>query len=298
MRKWLVYIVVLVSATVFSQELNCIVTVNSQKVGQTNKQIFTTLEKSLNEFMNSKKWTNKKVKPEERINCNMLITVSAYENNNFTATIQVQSSRPVYNSTYESSVLNINDKQFSFTYQEFQPLFYNENRFESNLTSVMAFYAYIILAVDADTFKMRGGTSYYNDAKKVVTLAQSSNFGGWKQNDGDRTRFQLIDNLFSNFYREYRTVMYNYHRMGLDLLESDPKTAKENIASNIQLFKSMNARRPNSFLLQVFFDAKVDEILQVFTGGPKVNTVQLVDSLNKLSTIYSNTWRKIEQANL
>lgn len=295
MRKCFVFIVlVLFSVNAFSQELNCVISVNSQKVGQTNKQIFTTLEKSLTEFMNSKKWSSKKFKPEERINCNFLITVNSYENNNFTATLQVQSSRPVYNSSYVSPTLNINDKQFSFTYQEFQPLYYNENRFENNLTSVMAFYAYIILGVDADTFKMRGGTEFFTNAKKVLTVAQSGNFAGWKQNDGDRTRYELIDNLMSNFYREYRTVLYNYHRLGLDLMESDSQNGKETMASSIQLFKSMNARRPNSFLLQVFFDAKVDEILQVFTGGPKVNITQLVDSLNKVSPTYSGTWRKIE----
>lgn len=294
MKKWLFLVVFFVAFTAGAQELNCKVTVNSQKVGQTNKQIFNTLQKSLTEFMNNTKWTNRIYKPEERIDCNFLIIVNSYQDNNFSGSLQVQSSRVAFNSTYSTPVLNINDKQFSFTYQEFQPLIFNANRFESNLTSVLAFYAYLILGVDADTYKMRGGTPYFNDAKRVVSISQSTNYAGWKQNDGDRTRWVLIDNLFSNFFREYRTVMYNYHRQGIDLMESDTETAKKNMASAIQLFKSMNARRPNSYLLQLFFDTKADEITQVYTGGPKISIIQLVDSLNKLAPTYSGSWRKIE----
>ncbi|GLB51212.1 DUF4835 domain-containing protein [Neptunitalea chrysea] len=294
MRKFFLVVFLVCTVVSYSQELSCIVTVNSQKVGQTNKQIFATLETALNEFMNSKKWTNKTFKPKERIKCNMQIIVDSYSDNSFSGSIQVQSSRPVFNSSYTTPILNINDKQFSFTYQEFEPLYYNSNRFESNLTSVLAFYAYVILGVDADSFKMRGGTMYYNEAKKIVNIAQSSNFLGWKQNDGDRTRYMLIDNLTSNFYREYRTVLYNYHLKGLDRMESKPEAAKKTIASSLQLFKSMNARRPNSYLLQTFFDSKTDEIVQLFTGGPEMNTTQLTNSLNQLMPTYKTYWRKIE----
>ncbi|GLB49743.1 type IX secretion system protein PorD [Neptunitalea lumnitzerae] len=294
MRNWILLVFICITGVIKAQELNCKITVNSQKISQTNQQVFSTLETALNEFMNNRKWTNKTYKPEERIDCNMLITVDSYENNNFSATIQVQSSRPVYNSSYITPVLNINDKQFSFTYQEFEPLYYNENRFESNLTSVMAFYAYVIIGVDADTFKMRGGTMFFNQAKKVVNIAQSGNNVGWKQNDGNRTRFELIDNLLSNFYREYRTVMYNYHLKGMDLMSSKPEMAKKTIASSIQLFKSMNARRPNSYLLQAFFDAKADEVSQIYSGGPQINTTQLVATLNNIMPNYSGSWKKIE----
>ncbi|SFU73462.1 protein of unknown function [Pustulibacterium marinum] len=294
MRSVITFLCCLMVVFANAQELKCTVTVNSQKIGQSNQQIFQTLQQSATDFMNSTKWTNKSFKKEERIACNMLITVNSYEGENFGATIQVQSSRPIYNSTYESPVLNINDQNFSFTYQEFQPMYFNETRFDSNLTSVLAFYAYIILGVDADSFKMRSGTPYYNKAKQVLSIAQSSNYAGWNQNDGDRTRWVLMDNLLSNTFREYRTVMYNYHRKAMDYLSDDAETAKKTIASSLRLFKSMNARRPNSYLLQSFFDAKANEILDIYSGGPQVSIVQLVDTLNKIAPNYSSSWKKIE----
>lgn len=279
---------------IHAQELNCRVTINTQKIGQTNQQIFKTLEKDVTDFMNSRKWTRKEFKKEERIDCSFLITVNSYQGEGFSATLQVQSSRPVFNTSYSTPLININDQNFSFNYQEFQPLYFNETRFDSNLTSVLAFYAYIIIGVDADSFKMRSGTPYFNQAKKVMSVAQSGNYAGWNQNDGDRTRWVLIDNLLSNTFREYRTVMYNYHRKGLDLMESDAETAKKTISSSIRLFKSMNARRVNSYLLQTFFDAKSGEILDIFSGGPEVNTDQLKNTLNTIAPSFSSSWKKIE----
>lgn len=296
MRKLFSFTLLFVFALnyIHAQELNCRVTINTQKIGQTNQQIFKTLEKDVTDFMNSRKWTRKEFKKEERIDCSFLIMVNSYQGEGFSATLQVQSSRPVFNTSYSTPLININDQNFSFNYQEFQPLYFNETRFDSNLTSVLAFYAYIIIGVDADSFKMRSGTPYFNQAKKVMSVAQSGNYAGWNQNDGDRTRWVLIDNLLSNTFREYRTVMYNYHRKGLDLMESDAETAKKTISSSIRLFKSMNARRVNSYLLQTFFDAKSGEILDIFSGGPEVNTDQLKNTLNTIAPSFSSSWKKIE----
>lgn len=296
MRKLFSLFLVAICAvtTLQAQELNCRVTLNTQKISQTNQQIFQTLEKDVTEFMNARKWTRKEFKQEERIDCSFLITVNSYEGESFSGTIQVQSSRPVYNTSYSTPMLNINDQNFSFNYQEFQPLYFNETRFDSNLTSVLAFYAYIIIGVDADSFKMRSGTPYFNQAKKVLNVAQSGNYAGWNQNDGDRTRWTLMDNLMSNTFREYRTVMYNYHRKGMDMMESDPEMAKKTISSSIRLFKSMNARRVNSYLLQTFFDAKSGEISDIFSDGPKVNTDQLLNTLNSIAPSYNSSWKKIE----
>lgn len=293
-KKILVLFFLILACSSKAQELNCAVTINSEKVSQTNQQIFKTLQKSLNDFVNSSKWTNRKFTAAERINCSMFITINEYDADNFVATIQVQSSRPVYNSSYETQLLNINDKQFSFRYQEYQPLFYNANSFQSNLVSVVAYYVYVILGVDGDSFKLRGGTDYFDEARKIVNLAQSSGYSGWNQSDGNQTRWALIDNVFSNTYREYRSIMYNYHRQGIDYMSEDPERAKKQVAANIRIFKNMHDRRQNSYLQQLFFDAKATEIQQIFSGGPSVKIDDLQQTLNTLAPVYGSVWSKIK----
>ncbi|WP_046745452.1 type IX secretion system protein PorD [Kordia zhangzhouensis] len=277
-----------------AQELNCQITVDTQQINQTNQQIFKTLERSLTDFVNKTQWTNKKFAPQERINCSMVINVSQYNSDEFVATIQVQSSRPVYNSSFESPVFNFNDRQFRFIYQEFQPIVYNPNAFTSNLVSVISYYVYVILGIDADTFSLRGGSDYFAQAQQIVNLSQTSPFLGWKEADGNRTRWTLLDNMLNNTHKEYRTVMYNYHRVGLDVMADDPRAGKEAISGTLELFKALYNRRPNSFLLQTFFDAKAEEIQSIFSGGPKINVVRLVETLNKVAAFHSSKWGKIK----
>lgn len=277
-----------------AQELNCQITVDAQQVNQTNQQIFKTLERSLTDFVNKTQWTNRTYAPQERINCSMVINVSQYNSDEFVATIQVQSSRPIYNSTFSSPVFNFNDKQFRFIYQEFQPIVYNPNAFTTNLVSVITYYVYVILGIDADTFKLRGGSEHYAQAQRIVNLAQTSAFLGWKEADGNRTRWRLLDNMLNNTYKEYRTVMYNYHRVGMDKMSDDSKSAKQSISGSLELFKVLNNRRPNSFLLQTFFDAKAEEIQRIFSDGPKVNVTRLVETLNRVAPFHANKWEKIK----
>ena len=296
MRNYLiVFFVFLTGLLCEAQELNCQVTVNSDQVGQTNQQIFQTLERSLNDFVNKSKWTNRVYAENEKVNCRMFITVTNYENDRFEATIQVQSSRPVYNTSYETPVFNYKDNQFNFSYIEFQPLVYNANVFDSNLVGVIAFYANIILGLDADTFELEGGTDFFNQARQIVTQAQGTNFPGWAQSATDnRTRFVLVDNLLSNTFREYRIAMYNYHRKGLDVLADNNSTGKQVIAGSMRLFETLIKRRPNAFLIQVFFDAKSEEIRNIFSDGPKVDIVSLKETLNSVAPFYSSTWNEIK----
>jgi hypothetical protein len=277
-----------------AQELNCTITINSDQVGQTNQQIFKTLERSLNDFVNKAKWTNKVYKEQERVNARMFITVSEYESNRFKASIQLQSSRPVFNTSYESPVFNYKDDQFNFEYIEFQPLVYNENVFESNLVGVVAYYVYIILGLDADTFSLEGGNEHYRKAQNIVSQAQGSGYAGWNQSSNQRTRFELVDNLLSNTFREYRIAMYNYHRKGLDILSDNNSTGKQVIAGSMRLMETMAKRRPNAFLIQTFFDAKSDEIKDVFSDGPKMDIIQLKETLLAIAPFYSNTWNEIK----
>ncbi len=279
--------------SVSAQELNCVVTINADQVSQTNQQIFKTLERSLNDFVNKNKWTNRTYKENERISTQMFITITDYESNRFKGNIQIQSSRPVFNTSYESPVFNYKDNQLNFEYIEFQPLVFNENVFESNLVSVVSYYVYVILGLDADTFSLEGGTEYFRKAQQITTQAQSSSYKGWDQNS-DRSRFELVDNLLSNTYREYRIAMYNYHRKGLDILGDNNSTGKQVIAGTMKLFETMIKRRPNAFLIQTFFDAKSDEIQNIFSDGPKVDIVQLKETLNSIAPLYSSTWNDIK----
>lgn len=279
--------------SVRAQELNCTVTVNSDQVSQTNQQIFKTLERSLNDFVNKNKWTNRIFQENERVSCQMFITITNYESNRFEGTIQIQSSRPVYNTSYQSPVFNYKDNDLNFEYIEFQPLVFNDNVFESNLIGVVSYYCYLILGLDADTFALEGGTDSFRKAQQITTQAQGSNFSGWDQNS-DRSRFELIDNLLSNTYREYRIAMYNYHRKGLDILGDNNSTGKQVIAGTMKLFETMIQRRPNAFLIQTFFDAKAEEIQNIFSDGPKVDIVELKETLNAVAPTYSSTWKDIK----
>jgi hypothetical protein len=278
-----------------AQELTCAVTVNSDQLSQGEQQVFKTLERSLNDFINKTKWTNRVYKENERVNAQMFITITSFESNNFSGNIQIQSSRPVYNTSYSSPVFNYKDNAFNFQYIEFQPLIFNENQFESNLVSVMAYYVYIMLGLDADTFSLEGGTDFYRKAQNIVTQAQGSNSAGWSQSsDSNRSRFELVDNLLSNTYREYRIAMYNYHRKGLDILPDNNSTGKQVIAGTMNLFQTMINRRPNAFLISIFFDAKSEEIKNIFSDGPKVDIVKLKETLNKIAPLYASTWNDIK----
>ena len=287
-------ICLLFSIVVVGQELNCEVTINYDQVAQTRPEVFKTLERSLVDFVNKTKWTDRVFKENEKINCRMFITVSSGEGDRFQANIQVQSSRPVYNTAYESPIFNYKDNAFNFAYREFEPLIFNVNSFESNLVGVVSYYAYIILGLDADTFALQGGDDDYRKAQNIVTQAQGSNFPGWSQESGSRSRFELVDDLLSNTFKEYRIAMYNYHRKGLDILADNNSTGKQVISGSIRLFETLIKRRPNAFLIQTFFDAKAEEIQEIFSDGPKVDIVKLKETLNTVAPFYSNIWSEIE----
>jgi len=277
-----------------AQELNCTIVINAEQTGQQNQQIFKTLERSLNDFINKTTWTNKIISTQERINCGMVITVTEFSVDTFKASLQVQSTRPIYNSIYSSPVFNFNDKDFNFNYIEFQNLTLNPNQFDSNLISVISYYAYVILGMDADTFVKKGGTEYYSKARNILNVAQSSGFKGWAPVDGTQTRYQLIDQLLSSSYVEYRNVLYAYHRTALDEMSANQRKAKERLVLILNQFKKLHARRANSFIQRIFFDAKSDEIEQIFSGGQSVKITDLVDLLNKVSPNNSSKWSNIK----
>ena len=283
----------LTTTLTFSQELACNVTVDARQTGNENLQIFRSLQTQLTDFINNTTWTGRKIRNNERIDCNMFINISSYDNDVFQATLQIQSSRPIYNSSYNSPVYNFNDKNFTFRYQEFQNLRFNADVFESNLVSVLAFHIYMILGIDADTFDMNSGDVFYRQAQKILDYSQQNGFKGWAANDGLQSRYYLIDNILSPTYKEYRVVLHDYHFKGLDFMNTDVKQAKNNIAKSLMMLEQMNRRLPNSFILRVFFDTKSNEIQDIFSDGPSVPVTNLISALSKIAPNHSDKWRKI-----
>jgi hypothetical protein len=277
-----------------AQELNATVTIDAEQTGQPNAQVFRTLKDQLTELLNETQWTNKSFNNQERIDCNFTLILQSFESTAFTGTLQVQSSRTVFGSTYDSPVYNYNDRQFSFEYSEFQPLVFNINNFDSNLVSVLAYHVYTIIGLDADTFALNGGDTYFAQAKQIVNTGASSNYQGWKAVDGTQSRYRYNDAIISNVYSDFRTTMYDYHRLGLDVMDGNLKNAKTVVRDAIINLKKVNARRPNSFLMRTFFDAKSDEIQRIFSGGPTIEITDLVETLKRIAPTKSENWNKIK----
>ena len=294
MHRILFNLLFLLSFCVSAQELNCELIVNAEQTGNENVQVFKTLEKQLKEFINNTTWTNKVFKFQEKIDCSMVINILDYNSDNFKATLQVQSSRPVYQSSYTSPVYNFNDKNFSFKYLEFQNLVFNPNRYESNLVSVLAFHVYMILGFDADTFALNSGDTYFKRAQEILNYSQQEGYLGWQSKDGRQNRFELIDNVLSSTFQPIRDTYYDYHRQGLDQMTTDSKLAKTNIAKSISTLANLNKSRPNSFLMRVFFDAKSEEIQDLLSDGPKISISETVSVLNRIAPMHSSKWRDIK----
>ncbi|HAT75984.1 MAG TPA: DUF4835 domain-containing protein [Flavobacterium sp.] len=293
MTRIIVFFLMLTFGMSHSQELNCTITLNTERLPNANQQVFKILQTSLIEFVNQTQWTDRLYKQNEKINCSMFINIASYDSDKYTASIQVQSSRLVYNSSYSSPVVNINDKDFSFNYTQNQQLVFNPAEFESNLISVISFYSYIILGMDADTFTPLGGNSFLETAQNIASVAQQSNYKGWNQSDGLNSRFFLVNDLLSPTYNEIRQTSLLYHT-GLDIMAQDLKAAKEKIKLSLLNIRKLNSAKPNAYLTRVFFDAKSDEIVSIFSGGPSIPISDLVDSLNKTSPLNASKWGEIK----
>lgn len=295
MRKFLIIVLLILGMKLSAQELNCVVLINSAEIGISNRKIFDTMQNDIFEYMNNTKWTNSVYKTHERIDCSLTINIlEAVSANSFRGSLQLKISRPVYNATYTTSILNFNDNDISFNYQEFQPLVYNENSFESNLVSLLTFYAYTILGYQADTFGYKGGENFFQLAENVVNVAQQGGGVGWNRIDGNYTRYQLNENLLSPVYEQYRKTMYEYHILGLDRMVDNTREAKEVMSKSIQDLQNLYNDRPNTFLIRVFFDTKGDEIVDVFSDGPRIDTSQLREVLSRIYSSYDEKWKEIK----
>lgn len=291
MHKILLFI--LFSCFSFAQVLDCKVSINADLVDQTNSQIFETLERELNEFVNATSWVDIRSEDYNKINCTMLITIENYGNNEFQANLQIQSSRPVFGSAYVTPLLNRKDDDFNFSYQEFESLNFNPNNTNTSLVSLISYYVFVVLGVDADSFSLFGGDPYYEQARKIVDLSQANRFSGWKQSEKKTNRYWLIDQLSTNPFSLFRKVIYDYHLNGLDVMVNQPEVGKQTISKSISDLKSLSEIRPNSLVVQLFFDTKSDEVVQIFSGGPSFDTSQLREDLNRVAPFFSAKWAEI-----
>lgn len=282
-------------AAINAQEFNCDVTINAEQTGNTQLSVFKTLETALEEFINKSVWTDVEYLPQERIKCSFFINVAAIDNSLFTATIQVQASRPVYNSGYTSPIVNFNDTDFNFEYLEYEPLVYNPNADQGNLIAVITYYLYTILGAEADTFEENGGTKYYKQAKQIVNIAQATQSTGWQASSGVNSRFRYNDDILSGIFKDYRKAMYTYHLKGLDVMESDAKSAKKEILNVIKVLEKTNNERKNTFVMRAFFDAKYNELARILSGGPKENVAEVIETLKNISPSYVQDWTAITQ---
>jgi len=265
-----------------AQDLNARVTVLSPKIQTTNKRMFQSLETAMKDFLNGRKWLIDPVLPHERIECSFVVNITNWDgSSSFNADLQVQSTRPVFNSNYTTSLLNINDKDFDFSYTEGQTIDYSDQNFQSNLASMMAFYAYVIAGVDYDSFSRLGGTPFYARAQNVMTIAQSSSYKGWKAFDSNTNRYWLIENLNNKVYEPLRAFIYDYHRNGMDVMADNVGRARKAINNFLPVLAEVDRQRLGAMLPLVFFAAKSDELVNLYAAAPAQERVQAFNILMK-----------------
>ena len=250
---------------VYAQELNCTVEINTDKINGTDKAVFSTLQTAITEYMNNSQWGNAQFLVNEKIDCKLFFTIASVEGTKMTGDLQVQSSRPVYNASYTTTLINFKDTNIEFEYQENEPLVFNINAMESNLTAILNFYAYMILAIDFDSFAPNGGDFYYERAANVVQLAQSSGETGWKAFEDTKNRSAVLSAFTEKNTSAIRSLLYDYHRKGLDEMVLSPDKGRATITKTLNILKQIYDVAPMSVVLSMFKDAKLDELVNIYS---------------------------------
>ena len=297
-RYILVFLLFAAIHSVQAQELKCNVTINSDQVEGSNKSVFNTLQQSIQEFVNNSQWTNLTFQDKERIECNMLIVVKQVQDNMYICEFTCQSRRPVYGTTYTTPILNFKDNNFAFTYQEFDRLDFQQHTFTSNLTALIAYYCYLIIGHDMDSFSRLGGTPYFQICENIVNAAQSASLesteqSGWKAFDSNRNRYALINNLMDEAFKEYRQYFYDYHRYGLDEMINNVANGRARIASGIEILDKANKARPATYVINAFLDAKSDELVNIFQEGTEDERTKVYETLVNIDPTRQSTYEAI-----
>lgn len=281
-----------------AQEINCTVSINSEQIEGSNKQVFETLKQTVEEYINQNKWTNLTFAEQEKIECSMLIIVNKAEDNMYACEMQLQSRRPVYNTTYSTPLINFRDNNFNFTYQEFEQLEWQQNTFTTNLTAMLAYYCYLILGIDMDSYQRLGGTPFFQACEDIVSTCQSASMDskeqkGWLAFDSNRNRYALINNLMDEAFKPYRNFFYEYHRLCLDEMSTNVPNARARIAKGLPVLKEANRARPATYVINTFLDAKVDELVSIFSKGTAEEKKQVYDLLMDIDPTRQNIYENI-----
>ncbi|WP_430972724.1 DUF4835 family protein [Sunxiuqinia rutila] len=295
--SFLVLFVFMLAGSLVAQELRCNISVSGQQIQGANRNVFQTMQADLYEFMNNRKWTDHVYSMDERIECNIYIRLTEQiSSNEFKGSIQVQLRRPVFNSDYETPLLNIKDNDFHVEYVEYQALEFNETSNRDNLTNLMAFYAYIILGMDYDSFAPNGGTPYFQKAQQIVNNSQNVRYSGWKAYESERNRYWLIENIMNRSYAPFRDCIYQYHRLGLDRMYEQVEEGRAAIAESLKSIQKVFRSRPSLYILQIFFDAKSDELVNIFSKSYPDERNRVLSILNEVDPSNGSKYEKINEA--
>lgn len=302
-KYYLIFLLILISGIAYSQELNCNVQISAQRIQGSNRQVFETMQRDIYEFMNSTVWTNHVYSYAERIDCNILINLNdQLSADEFRGTIQIQLRRPVYNTTYNSTMLNFIDNNFQFRYVEFQPLEFDPGTHRSNLVSVLAYYAYIILGVDYDSFSSLGGSEFYQIAEKIVSNAQNAPEQGWKPYDAsrNRNRYWLVKNMLDKEYEGVRKFIYEYNINGLDKMESRITEARTSMVESLRMLQEVYRRKPDPFMyaLQIVLEAKSDELVNIYSEAFPEEKSRVMQILTEIDPANKTKYEKINASNI
>ena len=293
----IIFLLIAFRGMISAQELRCNISISSSSLQNVNRNLFETMQSDLYEFMNNRKWTDEKYMMDERIECSIFINLTEQlSSNEYKGTIQVQARRPVFGSSYETTLLNLKDNDFQAKYIEYQTIEFNETSNKDNLTNILAFYAYLILGIDHDSFSPEGGTEFFQKAQAIVNNSQSAVEKGWKSYESERNRYWLIENIMNKSYSGYRSCMYQYHRQGLDVMGDKVAEGRASIAEALKLIQKVFRTRPSLYLLQVFFDAKSDELVNVFTKSFPDERNRVVTILNECDPSNGTKYEKISKA--
>ena len=284
---------------VYTQELLCNVSVSASQVQTSDRKVFQTLRTDIHEFINNRVWTTTKIENEERIECTFRINITKQiSNDEYEGSIQIQSTRPVFGTSYKTTLFNYLDNKFRFKYLEYQSLEFSDATHLSNLTSVLAFYVNIIIGLDFSTFSEEGGNEYFNIAQRIVTNAQNAPEPGWKAFESDKNRYWLAHDLLDSRYSDFHGAMYRYHRQGLDKLAEEPEDARFEITESLEGLKSIYRANSSAFILKLFFDAKADEIVNIYSGAFPNEQARIIKTLVEVDPSNSSKYQAISQQKL
>lgn len=283
-----------------AQELNCTVTINSDQIEGSNKQVYETLKQGIEEYMNQNRWTNMTFAETEKIECSMLIVVKQVLGNSYSCEMTLQSRRPVYGTTYTTPLLNFKDNAFNFTYQEFDRIEWQQNQFTTNLTAMLAYYCYLIIGHDMDSYQRLGGTPCFRMCEEIVNACQSASMEGseqkgWLAFDSNRNRYALINNLQDEAFKKYRNFYYEYHRLGLDEMSGNVTNGRARIAEGLPVLKEAYRARPATYVINTFLDAKADELVDIFRKGTDKEKKEVYDLLIDIDPTRQNTYDRMNE---